>query len=71
MMLLYFVCMFGLAGANSLRFDKLDDGIIVSHRANVSIIEGEWTVLLTIRESGASYRLDIHKRLAARAKQLE
>ena len=28
------------------------------------------TVLLTIRESGASYRLDIHKRLADRARQL-
>ena len=62
--------MLGLAGANGLRFDKLDDGIIVSHGENVSIIEGEWTVLLTIRESGASYRLDIHKRLAARAEQL-
>ena len=38
----------------------------VAEGAPINIIEGEWTVLLTIEENGLSYRREVHKRLKAR-----
>ena len=54
---MYVLCM---TQVNGLKFATLPDGIIVSNGENISIIEGEWTLLLTIHESGVRHRLDAH-----------
>ena len=51
---------------NALEFDQMRDGINVSHRKNISIIEGEWTLLLAINEDGVDHRMATHLELVGR-----
>ena len=60
----------GILGVNGLQFNKLPDGIIVTKGRNTSIIGGEWTLLLTIREDDTTRGLDTHADLVSRARTL-
>ena len=65
MLLLYILGMIGsMTGMNG------SDGIIVSPGENISIIEGEWTLLLTIHEDGIAHRLVTHAELVERTRKL-
>ena len=70
MLLSYFVCFVGMTGMNAMECERLPDGIIVFKGENTSIIEGEWTLLLTIHEDGVAHRLATHTELVRRAKGL-
>ena len=68
---MYLVGMAGcMIGVNGLDIQQLSDGIIVSRGENISIIEGEWTLLLTIHEDGIAHQLATHARLVRRAHEL-
>ena len=41
-----------MLGVNGLDIQQLPEGIIVSKGDNITIIEGEWTLLHTIHEDG-------------------
>ena len=43
---------------NGLDIRPISDGIIVTKGQNISIIEGEWTLLLTIHENDVSNGLE-------------
>ena len=62
------VWMLGVNGMNGLSFDKLDDG--VTKGDNMSVIEGEWTLLLTIHEDGIVHGLKTHADLVNRARDI-
>ena len=64
----YFAWMIGLCGVNGLEFSKLSDGIIVTRGENLSVIAGEWTLLLTIHEGDITHGLVTHAELVSRAK---
>ena len=70
MLLLYLVWMFGMNGMNGLDIHQISDGIIVTKGDNISIIEGEWTLLLTIREDGVARGLETHADLVTRAREI-
>ena len=71
MFLLYLVWILGINDVmNALEFDQMRDGIIVSHGKNIGIIEGEWTLLLTIHEDGVDHRMVTHLELVGRAREL-
>ena len=57
-------------GLNGLSFDRLEDGIIVTRGNNMSVIEGEWTLLLTIHEDGIVHGLKTHADLVNRARDI-
>ena len=63
MILLYIGWMFGVLGVNALKFDTLPDGIIVSTGENINVIEGEWTVLLTVHKTSLRYTIIANKSL--------
>ena len=70
---LYFIWVIGLSGMNGLNglsFDRLEDGIIVTRGNNMSIIEGEWTLLLTIHEDGITHGLAAHAQLVTHAQTI-
>ena len=64
------VWMLGVSGMNGLDIRQLSDGIIVTKGQNISIIEGEWTLLLTIHERDVSHGLEAHAELVNRAKSI-
>ena len=64
------ILVLGLYGTNGLSFNRLEDGIIVTRGENLSVIEGEWTLLLTIREDGIVHGLETHAELVDRAKSI-
>ena len=64
------VWMVGMTGMNALKFETLPDGIIVSKGDTINIIEGEWTLLLTIQESGVRHQVATHVELVTRAHEL-
>ena len=64
------VWMLGVTGMNGLDIRPISDGIIITRGQNISIIEGEWTLLLTIHENDVSNGLDAHKELVNRAKEI-
>ena len=67
MLLLFWTWLMGMIVCmNGLEVASLSDGIIVSNGENISIIEGEWTLLLTIHESGVRHRLEAHTELVGR-----
>ena len=70
MIMLYVVCMIGLIGVNGLDIKPLTDGIMVSRGNNISIIESEWTLLLTIHEDGITHGLATHAKLVTRARTI-
>ena len=70
MMLLYFGTIVCMLGVNGLDIQQLPDSIIVSKGDNITIIEGEWTLLLTIHEDGIAHQLAAHARLVQRARDL-
>ena len=70
LLLLYWGLIVGIHGVNALQFNKLSDGIIVTKGQNMSVIEGEWTLLLTIQEDGIEQRLTTHTELVRRAHEL-
>ena len=59
-----------MLGVNGLEFKRLSDGIIVTRGENLSVIAGEWTLLLTIHEDGVHQRLQTHSGLVQRATEL-
>ena len=68
---MYLVGMAGcMIGINGLDIKPISDGIIVSRGANMSVIEGEWTLLLTIHEDGIIHGLRTHTDLVARARNI-
>ena len=70
MLLWYLVWMFGMNGMNGLDIRPLSDGIIITEGQNLSIIEGEWTLLLTIHEDGVTRGLKTHDELVTRARAI-
>ena len=64
------VIVLGVNGMNGLSFDKLDDGIIVTKGDNMSVIEGEWTLLLTIHEDDITRGFATHADLVNRARDI-
>ena len=71
MLLLYLVWMIGIsAGINGLNIQPISDGVIVTKGQNLSLIEGEWTLLLTVHENDISSGLEAHKELVNRAKEV-
>ena len=70
MLLVYLIWMLGVKSMNGLEFEKLPDRIIVSQGENISFIEGEWTLLLTIHEDGVRHRLATHVELVRQSQEL-
>ena len=68
--LLYIGMIAGVIGVHGLDIQPLPDGIIVSQGDNITIIEGEWTLLLTIHEDGMAHQLAAHARLVEQARDL-
>ena len=62
--------MVSMTGMNALKFESLPDGIIVSKGDTINIIEGEWTLLLTIQESGVRHQVATHAELVTRTQEL-
>ena len=62
--------MVSMTGMNALKFESLPDGLIVSKGDTINIIEGEWTLLLTIQESGVRHQVAAHTELVTRAQEL-
>ena len=69
-MLIYLGMIVSMLGVNGLEFKRLSDGIIVTRGENLSVIAGEWTLLLTIHEDGVHQRLQTHSGLVQRATEL-
>ena len=70
MLLLYLVWMFGMNGMNGLDIHQISDGIIVTKGDNMSVIAGEWTLLLTIHGDGITRGLATHADLVNRARSI-
>ena len=70
MLLLYLVWMIGLNGMNGLDIHQISDGIIITKGHNLSVIEGEWTLLLTIHEGDVTNGLQAHAELVKKAKEI-
>ena len=59
-----------MTGVNGLDIRQLSDGIIVTKGENLSVVEGEWTLLLTIHEDDITRGLATHEDLVNRARNI-
>ena len=69
-MLIYLGMIVSMIGVSGLDIKPLTDGIIVSRGSDIRIIEGEWTLLLTIHEDDVAHGLATHAELVMRARTL-